>query len=95
MECKQFHGGARTCYLNADRGPRVLQLLEFLPMLADRDDTLIINVGIHYADMDEMRHDIDAVAQTIADKRDYLPWKTVWRESTAQHFGTFTGTPML
>jgi hypothetical protein len=93
VECKQFQEGTRACYLNADRGPRVLQLLDVLPQLADREDTVIINIGMHYADMGELRQDIDAVAQAIAHKRDFLPWKTVWRETTAQHYGTFTGMP--
>ena len=44
----------RLCYLKADRAKRTLHVLNLLPQLADPEDILLVNLGIHYNEMDDL-----------------------------------------
>ena len=80
---------SRLCYLKADRAKRTLHVLNLLPQLADPEDILLINLGIHYNEMDDLADDMTMVGFALGKYE--LPRHRIWVETPPQHFETPTG----
>lgn len=79
----------RLCYLKADKVKRSLHMLNVLPSIAQPDDVMFINVGIHYNDMEDLAEDMTMLAYALENPR--LPKYKIWVETFAQHYETPTG----
>ena len=82
-------GPGRLCYLKADRAKRTLHVLNLLPQLADPEDILLVNLGIHYNEMDDLADDMTMVGFALGKYE--LPRHRIWVETPPQHYETPTG----
>lgn len=80
---------ARLCYIKADKVMRSLHVLNVLPSLAQPNDILLINVGMHYNEMDKLEEDITMLAYALGNPA--LPRHKIWVETPPQHYETPTG----
>ncbi len=79
----------RLCYLKADKGKRTLHLLHILPYISDPDDIVLVNIGMHYNDMEELEEDMTMLGFALGNPA--LPKNRIWVETAPQHYDTPTG----
>ena len=79
----------RLCYLKADKGKRTLHLLHILPYISDPDDIILVNIGMHYNDMEELEEDMTMLGFALGNPA--LPKNRIWVETAPQHYDTPTG----
>lgn len=79
----------RLCYLKAHKLKRTLHLLRLLPYLSKPNDILMINIGIHYNDVEELGDDMTMLGFALGEPS--LPKNRIWVETSPQHYDTPSG----
>lgn len=79
----------RICYVKADRAKRLMHVLNLMTKLAQPDDIILANIGIHYNDMSELSEDMPLIGSAL--KQPGLSKNVFWIETSPQHFGSPTG----
>ena len=79
----------RICYLKADRGKRTLHLLHILPYISEPNDIMLVNIGMHYNNMEELEEDMTMLGFALGNPA--LPQNRIWVETAPQHYDTPTG----
>lgn len=93
--CTHFVGGTRVCHGKVHLGQQLLG--SYLPNLkllnVSRHDVLVLNVGLwhHLAGGDEYRQLVQRLAAYYHANHTHLPARTLWRETSLQHFKLPTG----
>ncbi|KAK9812996.1 hypothetical protein WJX72_006927 [[Myrmecia] bisecta] len=88
--CVDMPGNTRLCFIRSDDGPAIFgKLIPMLQQLAQPQDVLVINFGLHWsADYDgELRN---LTAQYPALRRTGFPYM-IWKDTPVQHFDTRLG----
>ena len=77
------------CYLKADKGKRTIHLMHLLPYISEPDDILMVNIGMHYNDMEDLADDMSMLGFALGQPN--LPKHRIWVETSPQHYDTPQG----
>lgn len=89
--CRSFQNDTTLCYINADTGKRTANVVKFLPRLVSRDDIVVMNIGLHFNRMEELRETAEVISAAVKSQRSSLPKRFYWKETSPQHYLTSTG----
>ena len=75
--------------IKGDVAKRLLYIIPLMKKLADPNDVILLGMGLHYNDMEDLGEDMLLIGDALSQPG--LPKNTIWMETLPQHYDSGNG----